>query len=248
MKRIIVDNISKRFKIGFQQNQSALARAISLISGREPKRVITALEGVSFTVSAGETVGIIGENGSGKSTLLRIIAGIHRKDSGQVNISGKVISLIGLGYDMKERLTLEDNVFLVGSLYNMSRKGIREKFNSIVEFAGLEDFVKTKIYQLSLGLSERLVFSIATHCDPEILLLDEVFAVGDESFRHKSAEKIKELVNSGAAVILVSHELWMIEQYCDRAIWLDNGQIISVGNSKEITKKYIENTKNIKNE
>lgn len=238
MERVAVDAVSKKFKIGFQQNLGALARFISLIFGKESKRIIMALQEISFTACAGEIIGIIGENGSGKSTLLRLIAGIYRRDSGQISTSGKIISLIGLGQDIKERLTMEDNVFLIGSLYGLSRKDIRRKFDSIVEFAGLEGFVKTKLYQFSLGMLQKLIFSIAIHCDPEILLLDEVFAVGDESFRHKSAEKIKELVKNRATVLLASHELWMIEKYCDRVIWMHEGRIIKQGNAKKIVKEY----------
>ena len=240
MESIIVDAVSKKFKIGFQQRLSVLARFIRLISGREPRRTIAALQEVSLTACVGETVGIVGENGSGKSTLLRIIAGIYQKDSGRIRTSGKIISLIGLGYGMHKRLTMEENIFLVGALYGLSRKDIRRRFDSIVEFAGLEDFVKTKIYQFSRGRKERLVFSIAIYCNPKILLLDEVFAVGDEEFRRRSAKKIKELVKNGATAIFVSHEFWMIEKYCDRLIWMRKGRVVKEGNVKEILKEYRE--------
>jgi ABC-type polysaccharide/polyol phosphate transport system ATPase subunit len=137
-----------------------------------------------------------------------------------------------------DRLTLTENTFVVGSLFGLSQKEVKERFDSIVEFAGLQNFVNTKIYQFSSGMKERLAFSIAIYCSPEILLLDEVFAVGDEDFRNKSARKIKELVRNGASAILVSHELWMIEKYCDRVIWLDEGKVVKEGKIKDIIDEY----------
>ena len=193
--RIIVKNISKKFKIGFKKKQSALARFVSLFSGKEPKKIIQALKDVSFKAKKGEIVGIIGKNGSGKSTLLRIIAGIYNKDKGEIITNGKIISVINLKVGLQPRLTMRDNIFLTSSLFDLSQNDIKQRFNSIVEFAELENFVNTKIYQFSEGMKQRLAFSIAIYCNPEILLLDEVFEVGDEKFRKKSANEIKELAN-----------------------------------------------------
>ncbi len=238
MKRIIVENISKKFRIGFKRNQSALARIISLLSGREQKRVLQALRNISFSVKSKEIVGIIGSNGSGKSTLLRVLGGIYPKYTGKKVMNGKIVSLIGLGQGLRDRLTMKENIYLVGSLFGLAQKTIRQRFNSIVSFAGLQEFVNTKLYQFSDGMAQRLAFSIAIHCDPDILLLDEIFAVGDEDFRNKSAKKIQELVKNGSTAILVSHELWMIEKYCDKVIWMDKGKIIKEGIPKEILREY----------
>ena len=238
MKRIILDNVTKEFKIGFKKNQGTLARFASLFSGREPKKILKALQGVSLAVNSGEIVGLVGKNGSGKSTLLRIIAGIYPNYNGAKKVNGHIVSLIELGRGLIERLTMKDNIFLAGSLFGLSQREIRKRFHSIVEFAGLEDFVHTKLYQFSRGMLERLSFSIAIHANPEILLLDEVFAVGDEDFRAKSANKIKELAKNGAGIILVSHELWLIEKYCDKVVWLKKGKIVKEGNTKEIIKEY----------
>jgi ABC-type polysaccharide/polyol phosphate transport system ATPase subunit len=186
--RIIVENISKKFKIGFKKNQGALERFISFFSGKEPKKTIHALKDVSFEVRKGEIVGIIGENGSGKSTLLRVIAGIYKQDEGKIITNGKVISIINLVIGLHLRLTMKDNILLISSFFGLSQKEIEKRFDSIVEFAELESFVNTKIYQFSEGMKQRLAFSIAIYCNPEILLLDEVFEVGDESFRKKSTE------------------------------------------------------------
>jgi ABC-type polysaccharide/polyol phosphate transport system ATPase subunit len=238
MQRVIVNNISKRFRIGFRKDQGTLARFISFFSGVESKRIIWALKDVSFNVRAGEVVGIIGGNGSGKSTLLRVIAGIYNKDSGEVKIDGKIVSLINLNIGLKERLPMTDNIYVCCSLFSLPRKEIKKRFDSIVEFSGLNDFVSTKIYQFSGGMKQRLVFSIAAHCDADILLLDEVFEVGDEEFRTKSANKVKELTKDGTSVILVSHEMWMVEKYCDRVIWLDKGTVVKEGKVEDVTGEY----------
>jgi ABC-type polysaccharide/polyol phosphate transport system ATPase subunit len=239
MERIIVDKISKKFRIGFKKKQSTLARIISLFSGKEPKKILIALNEVSFKAKSGEIIGIIGKNGSGKSTLLRTIAGIYSKDNGIIKTKGNIISLIGLSIGLEDRLTMKENIFLVGSLFGLSRKNIKKRFDSIVKFAELKDFLNTKLYQFSEGMKQRLAFSIAIHSNPEILLLDEVFAVGDKDFRIKSAKKIKALVKKGAIAILVSHELWMIEKYCDRVIWIDKGEIVIKGNTKDVLNKYL---------
>ncbi|MDP2672176.1 MAG: ATP-binding cassette domain-containing protein [Candidatus Daviesbacteria bacterium] len=243
MERVVVTNVSKKFHIGFKKNQGALGKLVSLLSGEEPKKIIWGLKNVSFSVNGGEIIGIIGLNGSGKSTLLRVIAGIYKADEGIVSTTGHVISLIGLDGGLKDRLTLRDNIYLLCYFYGLDRKLINKRLNSIIEFAELENFTNTKIYQLSDGMKQRLAFSIAIHCNPDILILDEVFAVGDESFKIKSVKKIKELVNGGATVLLVTHYLGIIEKYigrhCDKVIWMDSGSIVTSGESKSIMTKYI---------
>jgi len=238
MERIIVEGVSKKFKIGFKKNRSALARFVSLFSGIEPKKIIWALKEVSFSVSSEEIVGIVGKNGSGKSTLLRIIAGIYDVDSGKVSTNGKIVSLINLSMGLKEKLMMEDNIYIFCSLLGLSIKEIKKRFNSIVELSELGNFVSTKIYQFSEGMKQRLAFSIAIHCDPDILLLDEVFEVGDREFKVKSVNKIKEFTKNGTTVLLVSHGLGIVERYCDRVIWLDEGRIVRIGDTKEILNEY----------
>lgn len=237
-KRIIIENLSKEFKIGFKKNLGTLARILRLFSGREPKKTLRALNEISFSLQHKEILGIIGSNGSGKTTLLRILAGIYPSYTGKVKINGKIIQLIGLKKGLQSRLKMKENIFLLGSLFGLGRKEIKKRFKSIVEFADLEDFVETKLYQFSSGMVQRLTFSIAIHCNPDILLLDEIFAVGDENFRNKSTKRIKKLVKNGASAILVSHELWMIEKYCDKVIWMEKGEIKKQGNPKEIIKEY----------
>jgi ABC-type polysaccharide/polyol phosphate transport system ATPase subunit len=238
-KSIILDNVSKRFKIGFRKRHSALSNLISFVSGRETKKNIDALKNISFTIKKGEIVGIIGGNGSGKSTLLRVIAGIYKQDSGIVITRGKIVSLLNLVAGLKDKLTMCENVYLCSSLFGLNQKEIKEKFNSIVKFSELDNFLDTKIYQFSEGMKQRLSFSVAMHCNPKILLLDEVFEVGDDSFKQKSAEVIKKLALRGTSVVLVSHEIQMIKKYCDEVIWIEKGEINMKGSPDSVVKKYL---------
>lgn len=239
-KRIAIDGVSKKFMIGGRKKMGVLSRLLSLVSGKEPQRLLYALKSLSLSVYPGEIVGIIGDNGSGKSTLLRIIAGIYQPDGGEVKVNGKIISIINLFVGLKDRLDMKENIFLVGSLFGMSRAKIKEEFNNIVEFSELKEFVNTKIYQFSSGMLQRLAFSIAIHCNPEILLLDEVFEVGDEQFKKKSAGRLKELARNGVSIILVGHDLDIINKYCARTIWLKEGGMAADGATRDITQKYME--------
>ncbi len=240
---IIVQNISKIFKIGTKKRETTLAKILSIFSGKETKKTIEVLKNISLTLKSGEMIGIIGENGSGKSTLLRILAGIYKQDNGNAIINGKIISLINLNAGLKDRLTMKDNIYLVGSFFGLSKKEIANKFNEIASFAELENFIDTKIYQFSEGMKQRLAFSIAIHSNPEILLLDEVLSVGDEQFRIKSLNKIKELIKNGVSAIFVSHDLESIKKHCEIAILLRNGELIKKGKSKEVIKEYLKNKK-----
>lgn len=222
MKRIIVERVSKIF------------------DDKEEHRKIRVLEDVSFDVEEGKIVGIIGRNGCGKSTLLRIIAEIYNPDKGKIFTKGKKVSLIGMNEGMDLRLTAVDNIFLCCSLLGLSNKEIKKRLNEIISFAGLEKFANTKLYKFSSGMMARLAFSIATHSinyNPDILLLDEIFAVGDEEFRMKCFKKIKDIIKNGSTVLIVSHELEMLEKICDRIIWLERGRIKKDG-GVEILNEY----------
>lgn len=243
-KRIIVSKVSKKFRIDFRRNVGSLLRLVSFFSGKSPKKEIEVLRDISFELNSGEVLGIIGDNGSGKSTLLRIISKIYKDYSGRIDLNGKVVSLINLNVGLKERLTLRQNVFLCCSLFGLSRDEIRKRFDSIVEFSELENYVDTKTYQFSEGMRQRLAFSIAIHCNPEILVLDEVFEVGDEEFRAKSGEKIMDLVGSGCSVVLVSHDLEIVKKYCKRVIWIDNGKIAMDGESHKVVSAYVKASRN----
>ena len=238
MKRIIVKDISKSFKIGMRRNLGILAKIASFVSGREPKTKFWVLQDITFDAHAGKILGIIGKNGSGKSTLLRVIARIYDRDKGSIRTTGKIISLINLNIGLQPRLTMKDNIYLCCALFDLGRAVIKQRLHAIAEFAELEEFMHTKVYQFSEGMKQRLVFSIAVHCNPDILLIDEVFEVGDEKFKEQSARRIKELVSNGATVLLVSHELELIKRHCDKVIWMDKGRIVLEGPTKQVVDTY----------
>lgn len=240
--RINVENVSKVFRIGSKSNP-ALGRIISFLKG-DKKKELRVLNNVNLTVSAGEIVGIIGKNGSGKSTLLRTIAGIYIQDSGKIETSGRVFYLSGFDLGLMPRLTMRENIFLVCSVLGLGQADIKKRFESIVDFSGLNDFVDTEVDKFSSGMASRLNFSITVHCiehhSPDILLLDEVFgAGGDIDFQEKAAKKMEELIKSGAAVILVSHNLEIIKNYCESVVLLQNGRVVKKGNPAEIVEFYI---------
>ncbi len=243
-KMIIVDQVSKEFKIGRKIDKTTLSRFVFMVSGIEPRKKFLALNDVSFNVKAGEVVGLIGKNGSGKTTLLRIIAGVYKADKGKIRTQGNLIFLSSIKNGLKSKLTTRDNIHLIGSILGLSQKDIKNKFNSIIEFADLKDFIETKVYQFSSGMKHRLVLSILLNClnhhKPDILLLDEVFSGGaDEEFKNKSLKRMEEFLKRKSSVLLVSHDLNMIKKYCDKAIWLDRGRIVKEGTPKDIIKDYL---------
>lgn len=242
--RIVLDNVSKKFKIGYKdENRSALARIVSLFSEKEPKKDFYALKNISFEVSSGQNLGVIGRNGSGKSTLLRLIAGVYEPDGGNIKTKGSVVCLMGLGYGLNPKLTMRENIYLMGSIMGLSQKDIKKRFGEIVSFSGLSDFLGTKIYQFSSGMITRLNFSVTIHCvkhsNPDILLLDEVFgAGGDIDFEEKAIKKMEELITGGTTAVLATHDLNTVEKYCDRVLWLDKGKILKIGDQKNIVMDY----------
>jgi ABC-type polysaccharide/polyol phosphate transport system ATPase subunit len=240
---IKLENISKTFNRDYKKRENILFRILSFLSGKKNKNKFLVLDNVSLQAKSGENVGIIGKNGSGKSTLLRIIAGIYQANNGKIKTKGKVIYLTGFGQGLKPKLTMRENIFLIGSIRGLSQKEIKQKLNEITEFAGLEDYIDTKVYQFSSGMLTRLSFSITIHCiahqDPDILLIDEAIGAGaDITFQNKAANKMEELIKGGATVILVSHNLGQIKKYCDRVIILENGRIKNIGNPKKIIQIY----------
>lgn len=244
---IEVKNLSKKFSINPVKSDSALATVLSMLKGKESKE-LRVLDNISFDVKSGEIFGIIGKNGCGKSTLLSILAGILYPDSGEAKVNGEITYVAGLGQGLQQKLTMRDNIYLIGSLMGISRKNIKAKFDEIVEFSGLRDFVDTPVQQFSSGMTTRLNFSITIsflqHKNPEILLLDEVFgAGGDMEFQKKAIEKMEELISGGATVILVSHGLDIIKKYCNRAILIENGTIAKNGSPEEVIDTYLNKNK-----
>lgn len=238
MERVLVENISKTYKVGLKRHKTALARMVSGFSGKDPKGSLAALRDISFSAEVGEVIGIIGRNGCGKTTLLRIIAGIIDKDSGVVRTNGKLVSFLSLDAGMKGRLTMQENVVLFCTLLGMNVEEIRRRFDAIVSFAELEKFVYTEWHSFSDGMKQRAILATALHTEPDILLLDESFSAGDRQFRKKSVEKIQKLAESGATIILASHELPIIEAMCHRALWIEGGGVRSIGQSMDVVREY----------
>lgn len=243
IKRISINNLYKSFKIGYKKDDGALAKILTLVSGKEPKKTLLVINDLSLEFWSGINLGIIGKNGSGKSTLLKLIAGIYKPDSGKINIQGNLIYIDGYGAGLKKKLSMRDNIYLVALLIGLTKEEINKKFNDIVSFSELENFLDTKVYQFSSGMLNRLSFSITIHClehkKPDILLLDEVFGSGgDLFFQKKATKKMEEFINSGTDIILVSHDLNIIKKYCHRSILLQKGKKIEEGETEKIIEKY----------
>lgn len=197
-----------------------------------------ALNRVSFDVKGGGVLGIIGPNGAGKSTILKIIAKVTEPSKGNVEVSGRVGALIEIGAGLHSELTGSENIFLYGAILGMKRREVKDKFNKIVEFSGLKEFLNTPVKFYSSGMYLRLGFSVTVYTDPDILLIDEVLAVGDERFQRKCFEKIDEFRNSGKTIIFVSHNLIQVQNLCQQVLWLDGGRVKLLGNSKKVIDSY----------
>ncbi|MDD6262422.1 MAG: ABC transporter ATP-binding protein [Eubacteriales bacterium] len=200
-----------------------------------------ALHGVSFDVEKGEILGIVGENGSGKSTLLRAVAGIFSPDSGSVDTFGNSVALLAIGVGFKKALSGRENILLSGLLLGFSKKQITEKMDEIIDFSGLRDFIDAPVSTYSSGMHSKLAFSITAVLEPDMLLIDEVFSVGDKRFQKKSYDKMRQLISSeNRTVIIVSHSLETLKKLCTRILWLDSGNVKMIGRPKEVLKAYSE--------
>lgn len=203
-----------------------------------PDASVSALTDVSFEVARGEVVGVIGANGSGKSTLLRLLAGIHRPTSGEVSVRGRVAALLELGAGFHPEISGRENIEINGLLLGLSKRQIGERFAEIVRFAELEEFLDAPLKTYSSGMAVRLGFSIAAHSDPDVLLVDEVLAVGDEAFSRRSLEKFAEFERAGKTIIVVSHDLALVAERCARALWLERGRLLADGPAGETVALY----------
>lgn len=223
---IEVSNISKRFVL--RHTRSMKEAFVWLIKGRKGdlSEKFDALKDVSLAVEQGETVALLGLNGSGKSTLLKHISGVMRPDAGSVGTRGRVAGLIEVGAGFHHDLSGRDNVYLNGAILGMTEDEINEKFDSIVEFSEIGQFIDTEVKFYSSGMYLRLAFSVAVHTDPEVFLVDEILAVGDEPFQKKCIDKIKELAGEGKTLVVVSHDLDLVSRICERGVLLEHGRII----------------------
>ena len=233
---IRVDSLWKNFRLYHERNRYLKA---AMLRGRRARyEEFWALRDVSLTVAKGATVGVIGSNGSGKTTLLKCLTGIYTPERGFVHIDGNVAALLELGAGFHAELSGTENIYLNGSILGMSKKEIDNKFDSIVEFAGLEQFIDTPVKNFSSGMVVRLGFSIATHVEPEVLLIDEILAVGDQAFQRKSTEKIEQFRRDGRTILVVSHSLGLVQQLCDTVVWLEKGHVKMTGPASDVISEY----------
>ncbi len=231
-------DISIRFKRFREKNRMLRWVLINALTQRNASEYFWALKDVSFNVKPGETFGVIGENGSGKSTLLKLLTRIIRPDKGELRVNGTVSSLLELGAGFQPDLTGRENIYLNGSIMGLTREQINKRFDEIVHFSELEKFIDTPIKHYSSGMYMRLGFSIAINVDPDILLIDEVLAVGDQSFQQKCIEKIRDFKRRGKTIVFVSHDLNTVSQICSRAIWLNYGEVKARGNVQRVIDFY----------
>jgi lipopolysaccharide transport system ATP-binding protein len=247
---IKAEGVAKRYRLGEHQAaygtlRESLARAGRRLTGREHKAAaeqVWALRDVTFDVQQGEVLGIVGRNGAGKSTLLKVLTRITNPTAGRIEIRGRVGSLLEVGTGFHPELTGRENIYLNGAILGMKRREIDRRFDAIVEFSGVERFMDTPVKRYSSGMYVRLAFAVAAHLEPEILLVDEVLAVGDAEFQRRCLGRMEELGSSGRTVIFVSHQLPAVAQLCDRAIQIDSGSVVGDGPPAEVIANYLHQT------
>ncbi|MET0727309.1 MAG: ABC transporter ATP-binding protein [Acidimicrobiales bacterium] len=235
---IVVDGVSKRFRWHGDRRDSFKER---IFRGR-PKELkeFWALRDVSLEIERGSTIGLIGHNGSGKSTLLKLMAGIHRPTSGAITTTGRVSALLELGAGFHPELSGRENIYLNGAILGLSHKQIDHAVDTIVDFAGIGDFIDVPVKVYSSGMYVRLGFAIAVTIDPDVLIVDEIVAVGDEEFQRKCFDYLHELHRRGTTIVIVSHALGIIENLCDQAVWLDHGVVKTTGEARGVVRHYLE--------
>ena len=238
MDMVRVEDVSIRFKLQTDRISSIKETAVALLKGKLKYKEFWALNDVSFTVEKGEVLGIVGHNGAGKSTVLKIISGIIKPTKGRVILGANVVPMLELGSGFDYELTGRENVFLNGAILGYSKQFLNDKFNDILEFSELGEFIDQPIRNYSSGMLMRLAFSVASVVDPEILICDEVLAVGDERFQAKSRRRMLELMSGGTTVLFVSHNIDQIRQMCKRVVWLDHGTVKMIGPADEVCSAY----------
>ena len=235
---IEVNDVSMHFNLMVERVDSIKEYVIKLIKGKLLYNDFVALSHVSFDVHKGEIVGLVGLNGAGKSTLLKIIAGVLKPTEGKVITKGTIAPLIEVGAGFDPELTARENVYLNGAILGHDRKFMDSKFDEIIDFAELRNFVDVPVKNFSSGMYARLGFAIATMVQPDILIVDEVLSVGDYKFQQKCEKRIKEMIQNGVTIILVSHEIKLIQKLCTKVIWLEHGSVKDIGNAEIVSKEY----------
>ncbi len=243
---IEVQNVSMRFNLGIEKNASLKQMAVDVFSKkaraarkeRKKQNEFWALQDVSFKVEKGEVVGFVGSNGAGKSTLLKVVAGVMKPTKGKVLIGGNICPMIELGAGFDMDLNARENIYLNGAVMGYSKDFIESKFQEIVDFSELHDFLDVPVRNFSSGMVARLAFSVATIVEPEILIVDEILSVGDLNFQQKSENKMRSLISGGTTVLYVSHSIESIKSLCNKVVWLDHGKVVMAGDTKEVCDKY----------
>ncbi len=239
---IALDRVSKSYRLWGRRSQFATLKSALLKRDLKlsPEATVPAVKEVSFAVDKGEAFGIVGRNGSGKSTLLKLISGILKPTSGRISANGRVAALIELGAGFHPEITGRENIFINGIMLGLSRREIEARFARIVEFAGIGEFIDQPVKTYSSGMYVRLGFAVAVHVDPDILLIDEVLSVGDEEFSAKCIAKIQEMKYRGVTLVFVTHQLDQVRNLCDRALWLDHGEAVQIGDPVRVVDAYLQ--------
>lgn len=240
---IKIENVSMKFNLGIEKEFSIKQAFVNFFSPKarkkkKKKELFSALSEVSFDVAKGEVVGLIGSNGAGKSTLLKVVSGVMKPTTGKVEVHGVISPMIELGAGFDGNLTARENIYLNGAILGYSKKFLDEKFDEIVEFSELKDFLEVPVKNFSSGMVAKLAFSIATIVNPEILIVDEILSVGDIKFQEKSKNKMMELIKGGTTVLYVSHSLESIRELCTKVVWLEHGKVIEMGNTEKVCDHY----------
>lgn len=237
---IDVDHVTMRFRMANDKVMSLKEYVVAVLKQRLIYEELTVLDNVSFTVNKGEVMGIVGKNGAGKSTLLKVIAGVLKPTSGKVSALGNIVPMLELGSGFDPELSGRENIYLNGAILGYSKEFLDSKYDEILAFSELQDFIEMPIRNYSSGMMMRLAFSVATVVQPEILIVDEILAVGDEGFQNKSRARMMELMGGGTTVLFVSHSIEQIEQMCERVIWLENHRVKMIDTATTVCKAYRE--------
>lgn len=239
MEKIIeVRNVSMGYRVDRSKVSTLKEWAVSKLKRQLNYEMFWALSDVSFDVEQGEVIGIIGRNGAGKSTILKLISGLFKPTKGAIITNGRIVPMLELGSGFDPELTGRENIFLNGAILGYTEEFLNEQYNDILEFSELQEFIDRPIKTYSSGMMMRLAFSVATIVNPEILIVDEILAVGDDAFQKKSHKKMMELMHGGATVLYVSHNLSQIRELCSKVIWLDHGKIVMQGGTDEVCDAY----------
>ena len=237
---IKVEHVTMRFRMANDKIESLKETVVAFLSGKLKYEEFTALENISFDVKKGDVIGIIGRNGAGKSTLLKIISGVLKPTKGNVLVYGNIVPMLELGSGFDPELTGRENIYLNGAILGYTKEFLEKKYDEIVAFSELGDFINMPIRNYSSGMMMRLAFSVATVVCPEILIVDEILSVGDEGFQNKSKARMLELMGGGTTVLFVSHSIEQIEEMCDRVVWLDQHKVRMIGEAKDVCSAYRE--------